>query len=610
MKQVYTYTPFRALLLSLFMGVALNAQLMAAGCPTLTTTVVRIACYGQTGSITASATGGVAPYSYSLNNGPYGAAATFNNVAAGTYTVSVKDHSNCVTSTTVVMSQPQPVGATTSQTNIACFGTATGAIFARGSGEEQYKYSINNGPYGLNGSFGNLVAGKYTIVVMDVNGCTQSVTVTLTQPAHALTLTTTATNVTCPGTSNGSITATAANGTAPYTYSLNGGAYQSSNTFTGLGTGNDTVTAMDNNGCTATSPVTITTGAATACSLGYPDSSNLPRSLVAFNESEVLRATDPVGSTCVSSATSVKVWYNDEHAMTLGVRSVVVKTAAGTTTTNYSITPTPSSPTCVSYPLVGSTIGYGAQSGNDVAAGGGRPLWPALFITDVTVDPNNRSGDWQQGGTGVAPSQVCGMWKGAVKTVDSTKNPVLITVTPDADPVTKNNWTLGGGDVPPGGFTSLTNEGYGAEAEWNISDLGLVAGHTYHLQFMVHDGDQNKAGGDVGESCATIYVPQISGKPVVHNATGIVETGNTENALEVSMYPNPFNSTVHVKIESNGADPIELKMFDLTGRLVIEKKNIETNFDLTLSNEIGTGIYFVQVKQGDYQKVLRMVKEN
>ena len=58
---------------------------------------------------------------------------------------------------------------------------------------------------------------------------------------------------------------------------------------------------------------------------GYPDSSNLPRSGVLFNESTVLRAFSPVsgGVTRVGLGLQVKMWYNDEHALTLGVRRVI-----------------------------------------------------------------------------------------------------------------------------------------------------------------------------------------------------------------------------------------------------------------------------------------------
>ena len=227
-----------------------------------------------------------------------------------------------------------------------------------------------------------------------------------------------------------------------------------------------------------------------------------------FSESEVLRQSDPGPLSCGTQGSTIKLWYNDEHALILGVRRVNVKTASGITTTDYPITPSALTPTCVNNPIVGTTIAAGDQNGNDVGGGGGRPLWPALFITDLTVNgPTSRIGDWQQGGTGIPPHQVCGVWKGAVRLVDYTRSPVEVTVTPDVNPP-KNNWTLGAGSsVPPGGFTNLRNEGYGAEVSWNVNSLSLLPGHTYRLQFMVHDGDQNKSGGDVGQSCTTISIP-------------------------------------------------------------------------------------------------------
>ena len=55
---------------------------------------------------------------------------------------------------------------------------------------------------------------------------------------------------------------------------------------------------------------------------------------------------------------------------------------------------------------------------------------------------------------------------------------------------------------------TLRNEGYGAEVRWNVDALiaagQMVSGRAYRLQFMVHDGDQNKAGGDSGENCVDL----------------------------------------------------------------------------------------------------------
>ena len=222
----------------------------------------------------------------------------------------------------------------------------------------------------------------------------------------------------------------------------------------------------------------------------------------------MLRAFSP----SVTPGSTIKMWYNDEHALTLGIRQVNVKTSMGTTTTNYPISAlcgTPSAGCSAVPPLVGTTAQNGDQAGTDTASCTGspdlcdRPMWPSLFITDATGNLSSLAGDWQSGGTPITPDAVFGTWKGAVRTVDKTKTPTAITVTPDGDPA-KNNYNLDGGDAAPPG---LINQGYGAESRWNVNSLGFISGHSYRIQVMVHDGDQNKTGGDVGEACATFCVP-------------------------------------------------------------------------------------------------------
>ena len=202
--------------------------------------------------------------------------------------------------------------------------------------------------------------------------------------------------------------------------------------------------------------------------------------------------------------TTVQVFYNDEHALTLGIRQVQLKQSCsggtGIFTTNYPISPMASpGPTAQSVinPQVGSQVPDGDQAGTDTA---GRPMFPALFVTDVTFNPpfpQNLAGDWQYGGRAYPPSFVTGTWKAAIRIVDKTTTPATITVTPDADPPA-NNWNFGPGADPLCSPTPQ-NEGFGAEIRWNIADLGLQAGHSYRLYFIVHDGDQNKAGGDCGQ---------------------------------------------------------------------------------------------------------------
>ena len=117
---------------------------------------------------------------------------------------------------------------------------------------------------------------------------------------------------------------------------------------------------------------------------------------------------------------TLQMFYNDEHAMTLGVNQVQVKSSCGTTTTSYPISIMITNPDSAIPPMVGSTIPSGDQAGTDVAD---RPMFPAMFVTDVTANPGNPlAGDWQYGGTAIPPDAIFGTWKAAVRTVDKTKN--------------------------------------------------------------------------------------------------------------------------------------------------------------------------------------------
>jgi hypothetical protein len=221
---------------------------------------------------------------------------------------------------------------------------------------------------------------------------------------------------------------------------------------------------------------------------GYPYTSDVALTSVAFNESEVLRAIRP---SIDAAGGIVSLLYNDEHALTMGVRQVVVKTAAGSTSTDYSVSPLTSNPGSVLNPLTGTNALVGDNSGLDPSL---RPLWPVLYVTDVTKNPDSRAGDWQMGGRPINPNAVYGTWKSAVRTVDETTSPATVSVTPDADPA-KNDWNLGITDPVPSG---IKDEGWSAEVKWAVT---FQPGHSYRLQVIVHDGDQNKAGGDCGEAC-------------------------------------------------------------------------------------------------------------
>ncbi len=104
----------------------------------------------------------------------------------------------------------------------------------------------------------NMGITTVTYTVFDNSGNSGSCSFTVTVVPVNITATTS--TVTACGTTTGSITVTATGGTAPYQYSLDNNIYQNSSSFTGLGSGNYTITIKDANGCTGTATATITEG--------------------------------------------------------------------------------------------------------------------------------------------------------------------------------------------------------------------------------------------------------------------------------------------------------------------------------------------------------------
>ena len=237
-----------------------------------------LGCNGNTtGSVTVAADAGTgtAPYLYSIDGGATQVSGTFSGLAEGSYTVTIVDDNGCTEDVPVTITEPTDLtGAITAQTNVDCNGNSTGEVTVEadvGSGTAPYLYSIDGGATQVSGTFSGLAEGSYTVTIVDDNGCTEDVPVTITEPTDLTGAITAQTNVDCNGNSTGEVTveADAGTGTAPYLYSIDGGATQVSGTFSGLAEGSYTVTIVDDNGCTEDVPVTITeptdlTGAITA----------------------------------------------------------------------------------------------------------------------------------------------------------------------------------------------------------------------------------------------------------------------------------------------------------------------------------------------------------
>jgi hypothetical protein len=141
--------------------------------------------------------------------------------------------------------------------------SATGGAISCNGGTTTITVSATGGtaPYTGTGTF-TVSAGTYNYTVTDAAGGSTTTSVTVSQPAAIAATVITGTITVYGGSTN--VTVTASGGTGAYSYKLNSGVYQASNTFTGVTAGNHSVTIKDANGCTFVKSFTLTQPAAPA----------------------------------------------------------------------------------------------------------------------------------------------------------------------------------------------------------------------------------------------------------------------------------------------------------------------------------------------------------
>lgn len=217
-------------------------------------------CNGSlTGSIALSASGGTPPYTYALNNGPFGPIANFTGLGAGTYVVHILDSTNCPKDTSIVLNSGGNFTiASIVKTQPLCFGGNTGQLtFSASGGVPPYQYALNTGSFSTNNSFSNLASGTYTLHTIDASGCSKDSVITLGQPVKLGFATVNVSPALCAGTATGSVSSTGNGGIPAYQYRLDGGAYQASGNFSNLSIGSHTLSIKDLNNCTRDSVFTI-----------------------------------------------------------------------------------------------------------------------------------------------------------------------------------------------------------------------------------------------------------------------------------------------------------------------------------------------------------------
>ncbi len=219
-----------------------------------------VTCKGaHNGWILAQGIGGNTPYNYQwrVQGDPaiIGTNAFINNLAPGTYEVTITDANSISVTCSATITEPPLLQVTLTPIPPVCNGQ-NGTIQSTITGGTPY--TVPPATQAYNYLWSNLQttpqinvpSGNYALIVTDSLGCQSSASTTLTEPPAIVIHSVGAQNISCHDANDGTITVLASGGTGSLSYTLNPGSVSNnSGIFTNLSSGKYTVTVEDANGC-------------------------------------------------------------------------------------------------------------------------------------------------------------------------------------------------------------------------------------------------------------------------------------------------------------------------------------------------------------------------
>ncbi len=301
------------------------AALSASGVAT------NISCNGgSNGKVDLTVTGGTAPYTFVWSN--TATTEDLSGLSAGTYDVTVTDANGCTATESVEVTEPAALSASGVATNISCNGGSNGKIdLTVTGGTAPYTFVWSN--TATTEDLSGLSAGTYDVTVTDANGCTATESVEVTEPTTFVVSTIVTANVTCNGGATGTGSITLSGGTAPYEFTFGSTTYSNVPDGTtiplgGLTAGTYDVTATDDNGCTASSSMTITEPAALSANI------TLDNNLTCSDDNNGGATVE------VNGGTAPYTYEWDNHATTASVTNLTLGNHSVTITDNNGCTST------------------------------------------------------------------------------------------------------------------------------------------------------------------------------------------------------------------------------------------------------------------------------
>ena len=562
-------------------GTYTNVTTNAAGCPDTATLVLTI---NNSTSSTMSATA-CDSYVWAANGTTY--------TASGTYTNVTTNAAGCPDTATLVLTI-NSVSASAVAGTITCFGgTTTVTVSATGAGTS----------FTGTGIF-TVSAGPYSFTVTDANGCTSTVTGSVSQPAQL----TTTTNITQ---------------STPYTWAVSGLTYSTTGVYT--------FNTVNGNGCTvintlnltiATGPVTVISPTQCGTTLTAINQ-QIFANLVSGAQGYRFRVTDLTTNQVQSIDRVLRVFSLNQLASFNFARTYSIEVAVliggvwqsfgapCNVTTPGAITQVQASQCSSTLTTIGDVI-----LANNILFAGGYQFRITNLLTLASVEVPRFTRDVRLNNIpGFTPEfNTTYSVEVAVRNRDGNYlpyGPACDITTPSfptsqlqlsqCDVTISNLNTVMFADSFSGATTYRFRFVSGSfqytfdqpTRSFVLGSVpGLVAGTTYSVQVSL---EINGVFGPYGKIC-TVTLPSV-------------RTDVNAIAFQVTASPNPFTETFMLDVKTSSEEYIQVRVYDMLGKLLEDTKvDVSSITNLEVGTRFPAGVYNVIVSQGDSVKTLRVIK--
>jgi hypothetical protein len=534
------------------------------------------------GTATANPTGGTSGYTYLWSNGDV--TQTVNNLAPGSYTVSVTDQNGCTAVQTVAVNSFNcAIAVEPTVSNVTCAGANNGSVaLALNGGTAPFDYVWSNG--GTAASISNLSGGTYTATVTDANDCQVIVSSTVNEPAPYSDWTVETTSPVCVNEATGTATVSISGGTGPYNFVWSNG--QTSNTAANLTAGNYTVSVTDQNGCQSNTSVSIT------AQDNVPPTVSVQNATVTLNASGTAEVTltaltAQLADNCGVASSSISP--NSFNCSQLGSHEVTVvvtdqsgltATATATVTVLDNSAPTVSCPANLTRCAADNLVNYDAPVAVDNCLGNG--------------------GEWKLEN---------GLESGAIFPIGTTTQTY--------------SYTDAGGNIGACSFSVTVVEQVGLDDLQVTNDLNnqgvgsidiTVSGGTGPYTFeWTHEGQVVGATEDLAGLSAGDYTVVITDANGCFVKKEDIHVDNTVGAPEpawlkgVRLQPNPTSGLTRVVFSQPLSASLEISVIDATGRVLLTDIS-EGQFEILLDcSHLPDGLYALRFRTGTESGVKKLV---